>query len=96
MPRAKKPLTPADVAGVKIEGNEDIPHSESLPLPTEESAAILVHKFLTDNRIKIKLDVVNELNTWDGNGSYLLNDKPLLRLVFTYEDDSKRSDGKKV
>ncbi len=81
----------SDNSGIKIEVEE--PQTvETLPIPEQAtvswpvSAPQLVHDFLVQNKIKPKLEVVSELNVWDGSGT-ILNDKPLLKVTYEFIKD---------
>jgi hypothetical protein len=80
----KKPLTPADVAS-NISAENKVEVKETQTIQTQAlSATDLVHNFMSQNNIKPKLIVIEELNVWDGHSGILLNDKPLLKLTFEY------------
>lgn len=80
----KKPLTPADVQTLgetKVEIEEP-----TFTQSTALSATELVYNFMSQNKIKPKLIVINELNVWDGTG-FLINDKPLLKISYEYSKE---------
>ena len=51
------------------------------PIPASER----VYAFFLENNIVPKVTVINELNTWVGDG-YVLNDKPLLKVTYSYKE----------
>ncbi len=76
----------SDNSGIKIDLSEEpsakiIPEETTVSWPV--SAPQLVHDFLVQNKIKPKLEVVSELNVWDGSGT-ILNDKPLLKVTYEF------------
>ncbi len=45
----------------------------------------LVHDFLKENKLKIKVSAEEGLNVWVGDG-YVLNDKPLLKITYVKDN----------
>ncbi len=62
-----------------------------IPEPTAPifnlSAAETVHRFLIENNIVQKLTIMDEKNSWVGDG-VVLNDKPLLKITYEYKESN--------
>lgn len=52
--------------------------------PKDVTASELVYSFFQENNIELRIEAVESVNQWLGDG-YVLNDKPLLKVSFEYK-----------
>lgn len=79
----------SELSGIKLDTEENPPTevvAEEKAVFSSASAPQLVHDFLLQNKIKPKLEAIEELNVWVGDG-YILNNKPLLKVTYEYSKE---------